>query len=125
MLSNIITDATVAIGSNSTSFRTLLSHPREIESTSTSSSTTTEAPISTISRPGRKRAHSPEDPSQADKRRRNNAAAAKYRQKKVDRIAELEQALSEVCNERDDLKIQLAKRDAEVEILRRLVAEKR
>lgn len=64
---------------------------------------------------------SPDSEVQADKRRRNNAAAAKYRQKKVDRIAELEKALGEVSRERDGLKLQLAQRNGEVELLRRLL----
>ena len=51
-----------------------------------------------------------------EKRRRNNIAAAKYRQKKVDRIEELEGQLRAMTSERDDLKIALAKRDAEVEL---------
>lgn len=77
-----------------------------------------------LSKPGRKRASSPETEEQADRRRRNNVAAAKYRQKKIDRISELEDILGSVSRERDDLKLQLAKRDAEVELLRRLLAEK-
>lgn len=76
-------------------------------------------------KPGRKRAHEPEDEEQADKRRRNNVAAAKYRQKKFDRISELEQSLDEISKDRDELKLQLAKRDAEVELLKRLLAEKK
>jgi len=51
---------------------------------------------------GRKRASSPETETHADKRRRNNVAAAKYRQKKLDRISELEQALKDVSKERDE-----------------------
>jgi hypothetical protein len=60
----------------------------------------------------------------AEKRRRNNAAAAKYRQKKVDRIEELEGQLQTMATERDELKIALAKRDAEVELLRSMLASK-
>jgi hypothetical protein len=60
----------------------------------------------------------------AEKRRRNNIAAAKYRQKKIDRIDELEKQLEAICGERDELKIALAKRDAEVEILRRMLEDK-
>ena len=58
------------------------------------------------SRPGRKRARDQSDPeeSQAEKRRRNNIAAAKCRQKKLDRITELEMMLADVHKERDDLK---------------------
>jgi len=61
----------------------------------------------------------------AEKRRRNNLAAAKYRQKKVDRIEDLEGQLQAMTAERDELKIALAKRDAEVELLRRLLESKR
>lgn len=70
---------------------------------------------------GRKRASNTEDDEMVDKRRRNNAAAAKYRQKKLDRIEELEMALSTMTKERDDLKVQLAKKDGEVELLNRLL----
>jgi len=61
----------------------------------------------------------------SDKRRRNNAAAAKYRQKKLDRISEAEKSLADVCGERDELKLQLARRDAEIEVLRRMLDEKK
>ncbi|CEI67683.1 unnamed protein product [Fusarium venenatum] len=52
------------------------------------------------------------------KRQRNTVAARKYRQKKMDRIAELEQALEAVKEEKNDLELQLAKKDAEVNFLR-------
>jgi hypothetical protein len=100
-------------------------------STSSSASATAASPVSNpkTAKPGRKRAISPDndpdaDAAQADRRRRNNAAAAKYRQKKIDRIAELEKALEEVSKERDGLKMQLAKRDGEVELLRGLLAKR-
>lgn len=60
----------------------------------------------------------------ADKRHRNKIAAAKYRQKKVDRIEELEKSLDDVQSERDALKLELAKKSAEVELLRQLLAQK-
>ncbi|KAI6374394.1 hypothetical protein MCOR25_003183 [Pyricularia grisea] len=66
-----------------------------------------------------------EDEILADKRRRNNAAAAKYRQKKVDRISELEDCVAEISKERDDLKLQLAKRDEEIRILREMLMGKK
>ncbi|KAK4186355.1 hypothetical protein QBC35DRAFT_516304 [Podospora australis] len=77
-------------------------------------------------RPGRKRARSvtPEDeadPDVIEKRQRNNLAAKKYRQKKVDRIDELEKEVSDVKKERDDLKVELARREAEVEMLREML----
>lgn len=59
--------------------------------------------------------------SKSEKRRRNNVAAAKYRQKKIDKIEELEGQLRAMIAERDDLKIALAKRDAEVELLRKML----
>lgn len=100
-------------------------------STSSSASATAASPVPTTNtaKSGRKRALSLEndaeaEAAQADRRRRNNAAAAKYRQKKIDRIAELEKALEEVSKERDGLKMQLAKKDAEAELLRSLLAKK-
>lgn len=58
------------------------------------------------------------------KRQRNTMAARKYRQKRLDRIADLESALGEVSNERDELKLQLARREAEVEALREMLSRK-
>jgi hypothetical protein len=59
--------------------------------------------------------------TKAEKRRRNNVAARKYRQKRIDRIEELEEALTQMTRERDELKVQLAKRDGEVELLREIL----
>jgi len=56
------------------------------------------------------------------KRYRNNAAAKKYRQKKVDRIKELEAEVDEVKRERDDLRIRLARQEAETAALREMLA---
>jgi hypothetical protein len=52
-------------------------------------------------------------------------AARKYRQKRLDQIADLERALSDVTSERDDLKLKLARREAEVEALREILGKKR
>ncbi|KAH6609128.1 gaf domain nucleotide-binding [Trichoderma cornu-damae] len=60
----------------------------------------------------------------AIKRQRNTMAARKYRQKRLDRIADLERALSEMTGERDDLKLKLARREAEVEALREMLGRK-
>jgi hypothetical protein len=104
---------------------------------STSNSPAMESDVSTAkassisttstSNSSRKRSATPVDATEdrAEKRRRNNIAAAKYRQKKVDRIEELEGQLQAVVAERDDLKIALAKRDAEVELLRKMLENKR
>lgn len=95
------------------------------QSQSTSHSPSPSAsPLPATKTSGRKRSSDHEEPTQTAKRLRNNAAAAKYRQKKLDRIAELEAALAETSKERDDLKLELAKRDAEVELLKRLLSEK-
>ncbi|KAH6656279.1 hypothetical protein BKA67DRAFT_654626 [Truncatella angustata] len=72
---------------------------------------------STAQRDPRKRSP-PADPETALKRQRNNIAAKKYRQKKIDRIDELEAELKDVKDERDDLKIRLARQEAEVAALK-------
>ncbi|KAJ6443584.1 capsule-associated protein CAP1 [Purpureocillium lavendulum] len=75
----------------------------------------------------RKQSDSPpdeEDEQTVIKRQRNTMAARKYRQKRLDRIADLERALGEVTGERDDLKLQLARREAEVDALREMLARK-
>jgi len=53
-----------------------------------------------------------------EKRNRNNAAARKYRQKRIDRIEELEAALLSVTKERDDLRIKAARSEAEIQLLK-------
>lgn len=58
------------------------------------------------------------DPETSIKRQRNNVAARKYRQKKIDRISELEEELKEVKDDRDDLRIRLARQEAEVAALK-------
>ncbi|KAH8677845.1 hypothetical protein BX600DRAFT_450904 [Xylariales sp. PMI_506] len=63
----------------------------------------------------------PMDPETALKRQRNNIAARKYRQKKIDRISELEAELKDVKDERDDLRVRLARQEAEAAALRSLL----
>lgn len=58
------------------------------------------------------------------KRDLNTAAARRYRQRKVDRVTELEDALADVSKERDELKIRLAKAEAESALLRGLMRNK-
>lgn len=60
----------------------------------------------------------------AIKRQRNTMAARKYRQKRLDRIADLERALGEMTGERDELRLQLARREAEADALREMLARK-
>jgi TolA-binding protein len=61
------------------------------------------------------------DPEILDRRQRNNLAAKRYRQKKIDRIQELEEQVKEVTRERDDLRIRLARQEAEVAALREML----
>ncbi|KAF2136431.1 uncharacterized protein K452DRAFT_130430 [Aplosporella prunicola CBS 121167] len=85
--------------------------------TSTSTSPTTTTPPSSDDAAA--------DADRALKRQRNNTAARKYRQKFVDRIAELEAVLAATAAERDALKLKLVGRDAEVEVLRGFVERSR
>ncbi|KAK4102852.1 hypothetical protein N658DRAFT_522851 [Parathielavia hyrcaniae] len=62
-----------------------------------------------------------EDPEVVNRRQRNNLAAKRYRQKKIDRIQELEEQVKEVTVERDDLRIRLARQEAEVAALREML----
>ncbi|UPK90470.1 hypothetical protein LCI18_001405 [Fusarium solani-melongenae] len=73
-----------------------------------------------------KRKSSPEDESDAValKRQRNTLAARKYRQKRLDRISELEEALAAMTSERDDMRLQLARREAQVDALREMLSKK-
>ncbi|KAK0748964.1 hypothetical protein B0T18DRAFT_405520 [Schizothecium vesticola] len=64
------------------------------------------------------------DPDTVVKRQRNNVAAKKYRQKKIDRIQELEDVVDEVKRERDELRIRLARQEAETEALREMLKMK-
>lgn len=54
------------------------------------------------------------------KRQRNTEAARRYRQRKLDRVTELEEALAAMGKERDELKLKLARSEAEADILRSL-----
>ncbi|KAK4197517.1 b-ZIP transcription factor IDI-4, partial [Triangularia verruculosa] len=76
-------------------------------------------------KPAKKRPLSEEEDENEEvlvKRARNNLAAKRYRQKKVDRIEELENEVDEVKKERDDLRVELARREAEVKALREMLA---
>lgn len=96
--------------------------PETVSSLSPSPSSLSPVSSSAPSNP-RKRSP-PVDPTTALKRQRNNVAAKKYRQKKVDRISELELELQGVKDERDDLKIRLARQEAETAALKTLLKMK-
>ncbi|KAI0846632.1 hypothetical protein F5Y00DRAFT_243638 [Daldinia vernicosa] len=74
------------------------------------------------SQPAKSQSHSPRvDAVTALKRQRNNAAARKYRQKRIDRISELETELRSVKEERDELRLRLARQEAETATLRSML----
>ena len=64
------------------------------------------------------------DDSRKRKRERNTEAARRYRQRRQDRLEELEEALAAMQKERDELRIKLARSEAETDILRGLMAKK-
>jgi len=110
--------------SSSTSSHSL-SHHSTPQLNSISSSSSTHSYRVSKSKPGPKPKYQPSTPSTPDdvidKRSRNNLAAKKYRQKKVDRITELEMMLADMTKERDELKLRLARKEAEGEILREVM----
>lgn len=61
------------------------------------------------------------DPELVLKRQRNKVAAQKYRQKKLDRISELELEVTDVKRERDELRLRLAKQEAETAALKEML----
>ncbi|KAI1269822.1 hypothetical protein F5Y18DRAFT_111232 [Xylariaceae sp. FL1019] len=88
-----------------------------------SPSETYEQPQSSSSSSNKRRSP-PVDHAIALKRQRNNVAARKYRQKRIDRIVELETELEEVKQDRDDLRLRLARQEAETAALRTMLGMK-
>jgi len=71
--------------------------------------------------------HSPkskDDPTVHLKRQRNTLAARKYRQKRIDRITELEDAVDKLKSEREELRIKLARQEAETAALKEMLRAK-
>jgi hypothetical protein len=62
--------------------------------------------------------------SRKRKRERNTEAARRYRQRRQDRLEELEEALAAMTKDRDELRIKLARSEAETDILKGLMAKK-
>lgn len=89
-------------------------------STSTSA-TPPSAPAPKSDAGSRKRPREDEDSDAAIKRQRNTLAARKYRQKRLDRIKELEDALEDMTRDRDDLRIKLARQEAETDALKSMM----
>ncbi|MCJ1282543.1 hypothetical protein MMC26_001866 [Xylographa opegraphella] len=61
--------------------------------------------------------------SRVEKRKANTLAARRYRQNRLNMISELESALKETQQERDALKVQLARLQGENQILKDLVGK--
>ncbi|PYI31128.1 hypothetical protein BP00DRAFT_425783 [Aspergillus indologenus CBS 114.80] len=119
-----------------------LHHLSHLPQTSVSAATTVtpESTTTTASRRGNKtaRSHSSTEesmgsdtPSSQDseeeriqeKRRRNKMASRRLRQRQVEHVSDLESRLGRVTRERDDLRLQVAKWEAEVMVLRKLVGQ--
>jgi hypothetical protein len=65
-----------------------------------------------------------DDPTVAIKRQRNTLAARKYRQKRIDRITELEDTVDKLKSEREELRIKLARQEAETAALKEMLRAK-
>lgn len=100
------TPATTTIPSSSTS---------SSQSPATSTSATAHQPSTTTL---------PQPKHRVEKRKRNTEAARRYRQRKDDRVTELEAALKAMTQERDGLNLKLARAEAEVGVLRSMVITK-
>ena len=101
------------------SYDNFLATPTTTEATSTRSSPkkrlvndTNNAGLDASPHSGEERVH---------KRQRNTEAARRYRQRKVDKLTELEEAFEAMKQERDDLKLRLAQSEADAKTLRSLV----
>jgi hypothetical protein len=67
--------------------------------------------------------NSPAEPTKVQKRQKNTEAARRYRQRKVDRVTELEEALAAVSKERDELKLKLARAEAQADVLKGMIGK--
>lgn len=73
---------------------------------------------------GRQPSKTQEDPDTVLKRQRNTIAARKYRQKRLDRVKELEDALESMTQDRDNLRLRLARQEAETAALKEMMKMK-
>lgn len=95
----------------------LASHPDPTPDPVSAGSKSNSSPKDISSNPG---SNSPSS-CRIEKRKANTLAARRYRQKRLDRVAELESALEATRLERDTLKVQVAKLQGETQVLRALV----
>jgi hypothetical protein len=59
-----------------------------------------------------------------EKRQRNTEAARRYRQRKLDKLSTVEEALLAMTQERDKLRLELARARAEADILKGMVSQR-
>jgi hypothetical protein len=59
-----------------------------------------------------------------EKRQRNTEAARRYRQRKLDKLSTVEEALLAMTKERDELRLELARAKAEADILKGMVSQR-
>jgi hypothetical protein len=93
-----------------------LSYPIEKRNLSPSQSP---APVTTPS------SSSSSSSSKIVKRQLNTQAARRYRQKRVDQVSSLEAALKAVQDERDALKVRVARLEGETDTLKKLLEERK
>ena len=100
--------------------------PPSVSNAGPSSKTTSPSIAPRAARASPSVSDSPEEggDSRKRKRERNTEAARRYRQRRQDRLEELEDALAAMQKERDELRIKLARSEAETDILRGLMAKK-
>jgi hypothetical protein len=83
---------------------------------------TASSPESSSTKRGKKRSLTPDAGEEVvERRQRNTEAARRYRQRRLDRLSELEEALEAMRAERDDLKIKLARQEAQNEALKSIM----
>ncbi|KAL4955931.1 hypothetical protein BDW69DRAFT_182108 [Aspergillus filifer] len=111
----------------------LLTNPSTSHTTTTTTSTiqptnSKSMPATTLPTPSASdsRESSPkENPSRITKRQLNTMAARRYRQRRLDRMTQLEEELEAVKRERDELKMRVSKLEGETEALRTMLKEKK
>lgn len=100
--------------------------PPSVSNAGPSSKTTSPVTVAKAAPASPSTSDSPEEmgDSRKRKRERNTEAARRYRQRRQDRLEELEEALAAMTKDRDELRIKLARSEAETDILRGLMAKK-
>jgi Basic region leucine zipper len=111
-------DNVTAFDVDDTILENLVAHRPNPTPDSVSAGSTSKSSLKDIcSKPGSSSASS----SRVEKRKANTLAARRYRQNRLDKVAELESALKATQLERDALKVQVAKLQGETRVLKDLV----